>query len=56
VVVDPAGAVLATADAVNGVAALEVPVSRSGLFQLKVVNLATGGASAWVAGTPYGSR
>jgi hypothetical protein len=56
VVIDPAGALLATADAVGGVATLEVPVSRSGLFQLKVVNLAAGGASAWVAGTPYGSR
>jgi hypothetical protein len=56
VAIDPAGAVLATADAVNGVATLEVPVSRTGLFQLKVVNLAVGGTSAWVAGTPYGSR
>jgi hypothetical protein len=56
VLIDPAGLTLATADAVNGVAVLDTTVSRTGVYQVKVVNVGTNLTQTWVAATPYGSR
>jgi hypothetical protein len=56
ILVDPVGLTLATADAVNGVAVLDTTVSRTGVYQVKVVNLGTNLTQTWVAATPYGSR
>ena len=41
ILIDPAGLTLATADAVNGVAVLDTTVSRTGVYQVKVVNVGT---------------
>ena len=54
--IDPAGLTLATADAVNGVAVLDTTVSRTGVYQVKVVNVGTNLTQTWVAATPYGVR
>ena len=56
ILIDPAGLTLATADAVNGVAVLDTTVSRTGLYQIKVLNLGTNVTQTWVAATPYGVR
>ena len=56
VLIDPVGLTLATADAVNGVAVLDTTVSRTGVYQVKVVNVGTNLTQTWVAATPYGSR
>ena len=54
--VDPGGLTLATAEAVNGVAVLDTKVSRTGLYQVKVLNLGTNLTQTWMAATPYGAR
>jgi hypothetical protein len=56
VLIDPAGLTLATADGVNGVAVLDASVSRTGVYQVRVVNLGTSLTQTWVAVTPYGLR
>jgi hypothetical protein len=56
VLIDPAGLTLSTADSVNGVAVLDTTVSRTGVYQVKVVNLGTDLTQTWVAATPYGLR
>ena len=56
ILVDPAGLTLATADAVNGVAVLDTTVSRTGVYQIKVLNLGTSLTQTWVAATPFGTR
>jgi hypothetical protein len=56
VLVDPTGVTLATADAVDGVAVLDTAVSRTGLYQVKVLNLGTALTQTWMAATPFGLR
>jgi hypothetical protein len=56
VLIDPAGAVLATSDAVDGVAVLDTTASAAGLYQVKVLNLGTGLTQVWMAATPFGLR
>jgi hypothetical protein len=56
ILVDPAGISLASADAVGGVAVLDTTVSRTGVYQVKVLNVGTNLTQAWVAATPYGVR
>ncbi|MGI8732005.1 MAG: fibronectin type III domain-containing protein [Pyrinomonadaceae bacterium] len=56
ILVDPTGANLATADAVGGVAVLNATVSRTGLYQVKVLNLGTNLTQTWMAATPFGAR
>jgi hypothetical protein len=56
ILVDPAGVTLATADAVDGVAVLDTTVSRTGLYQVKVLNLGTNLTQTWMAATPFGLR
>jgi hypothetical protein len=56
ILVDPVGLTLSTADAVNGVAVLDTTVSRTGVYQVKVVNVGTNLTQTWVAATPYGLR
>jgi hypothetical protein len=56
VLIDPVGLTLATADAVNGVAVLDTTISRTGVYQVKVVNVGTNLTHTWVAATPYGLR
>jgi len=56
VLIDPAGLTLATADAINGVAVLDTTVSRTGQYQVKVLNLGTNLTQTWMAATPFGVR
>jgi hypothetical protein len=56
VLIDPAGLTLATADAVNGAAVLDTTISRTGVYQVKVVNVGANLTQTWVAATPYGLR
>jgi hypothetical protein len=54
ILVDPAGVTLATADAIDGVAVLDTAVTRTGLYQIKVLNLGTNLTQTWMAATPFG--
>lgn len=56
VLIDPAGAVLAQAEATDGLAVIERSVSRSGLYQVQVLNLGVTPVEVWTAATPYGPR
>ncbi len=56
ILVDPAGVTLATADAVDGLVVLDTTVSRTGLYQVKVLNLGTNLTQTWMAATPFGLR
>ena len=56
VLVDPTGVNLATADAIGGVAVLDTTVSRTGLYQVKVLNLGANLTQTWMAATPSGLR
>jgi hypothetical protein len=56
ILIDPTGLTLGTADAVDGVAVLETTVSRTGLYQVKVLNLGTNVTQTWMAVTPFGLR
>jgi hypothetical protein len=56
VLIDPAGLTLATADGVDGVAVLDTTVSRTGVYQVKVLNLGTSLTQTWTAATPFGVR
>jgi hypothetical protein len=48
---DPAGLTLASADNSSGPAVLTVPVSASGLYTVKTVNLSVGPVEVWTAAT-----
>ena len=56
ILIDSAGVTLASADAVDGVAVLETTVSRTGVYQVKVLNLGTNLTQTWAAATPFGKR
>lgn len=57
VLVDPAGLSIATSDSSSsGLATLSVPVTRSGVYLVKVVNLSVGPVSVWSAATPRVTR
>jgi hypothetical protein len=56
ILIDPTGLTLASADAINGVAVLDTSVSRTGVYQLKVINLGTNLTQTWTAATPFGVR
>lgn len=56
VLVDPAGNVLATADGSSGLAVIDQPVTQSGTYLVKVVNLGIGPVSVRTATTPLVSR
>ena len=56
VLIDPSGAVVQSADASSGFAVIETPVSRSGIYVVKVVNVGLGPVSVWMAATPLVTR
>jgi hypothetical protein len=51
VVVDPAGLTLATSDSSSGMAVIDQPVTRGGVYVVKVINLSLGSASIRSAAT-----
>lgn len=52
VVLDPNGLTLQVVDAVNGVAVISMPVSRVGLYTVKVINVGVGSVQVWSLATP----
>jgi hypothetical protein len=56
VLVDPTGLTLATADNSSGLAVLDVPVSRTGIYTVQVLNLSLGPVQVWTAATPNVKR
>jgi Zn-dependent metalloprotease len=54
--IDPSGSVLNTANNSTGIAAINRPVSGSGIYTVKVVNLSVGTVKVWTAATPYVRR
>jgi len=53
---DPAGATLTTVSSTNGTATLDAPVSATGTYVVKVVNLGLSGTEVWSVVTPWGDR
>lgn len=56
VLLDPAGLTLQVADAVNGVAVINAPVTTGGLYTIRVVNLSLGPVTVWSVATPSVQR
>jgi hypothetical protein len=56
VLIDPSGAVVQTADASSGFAVIQTPVSGSGIYVVKLVNVGLGPVSVWTAATPLVAR
>jgi hypothetical protein len=55
-VVDPSGLTVQIVDAVNGVAVISTPVSRGGLYTVKVINVGVGPVQVWTLATPTNKR
>ncbi|HEV8715663.1 MAG TPA: fibronectin type III domain-containing protein, partial [Candidatus Binatia bacterium] len=51
--IDPSGAVLETVDASSGIAVIERPVSQTGTYLIKVVNIGLGPVQVWTVATPW---
>jgi len=56
VLLNPSGLTLQSVDSVNGVAVLTAPVSASGSYTVKVVNVSLGPVQVWTAATPTMTR
>lgn len=54
--IDPAGLTLQIVDAVNGVAIIDAPVTRGGLYTIKVINVSLGPVQVWTVATPLVAR
>ncbi|HBB89967.1 MAG TPA: hypothetical protein DC047_20375 [Blastocatellia bacterium] len=52
VLISPSGSVLQIADSVNGVAVISAPVTQSGTYIVKTINLSLGPVRVWTAATP----
>jgi PKD repeat protein len=55
-VIDPSGLTVQIVDAVNGVAVISTPVSRGGLYTVKVINVGVGPVQVWTLATPTNKR
>ena len=56
VLIDPSGAVLQTASSSTGVVVLEAPITQSGVYIIKQVNLSLGPVQIWSVATPLVSQ
>jgi hypothetical protein len=54
--ISPTGALLQTADSVNGVAVINAPVTQSGTYIVKTINVSLGPVQVWTAVTPTVKR
>ena len=52
VLIDPSGAILQTASSSTGVVILEAPITQSGVYIIKEVNLSLGPVQVWSVATP----
>jgi hypothetical protein len=55
-VIDPSGLTVQIVDAVNGIAVISSPVSRGGLYTVKVINVGVGPVQVWTLATPTNRR
>ena len=55
-VIDPSGLTVQIVDSVNGVAVISTPVSRGGLYTVKVINAGVGPVQVWTLATPTNKR
>lgn len=56
ILLDPSGRVVQTVNSSSGVAILETPITQSGVYIIKVINLSTGPLQVWSVATPLISR
>ena len=56
VLVDPSGLSVATSEGSSGLSTLDAPVSASGVYLVKVINLGLGPVNVWTAATPRVNR
>ena len=56
VLIDPTGLALATSDNSSGFAVINQPITQSGTYLIKVINLSLGPVQVWTAATPLVSR
>jgi hypothetical protein len=54
--ISPSGVALQTADSVNGVAVINAPVTQSGTYIVKTINVSLGPVQVWTAATPTVKR
>ena len=52
VLINPSGTVVQTVKSSSGVAILEAPITQSGVYVIKVVNLSLGPVQIWSVATP----
>jgi hypothetical protein len=52
VLINPSGAVVQTVNSSSGVAILEAPITQSGVYIIKTVNLSLGPVQIWTVSTP----
>jgi hypothetical protein len=53
ILIDPSGAIVQSVEASNGTAVIEKPVTQTGTYLVKVVNLSVGPIQVFSATTPY---
>jgi hypothetical protein len=56
VLINPSGTVVQTVNSSSGVAILEAPITQSGVYTIKVVNLSLGPVQIWSVTTPLVSQ
>jgi hypothetical protein len=56
ILLDPSGKVVQTVNSSSGVAILEAPITKSGVYIIKTVNLSLGPIEVWSVATPWGAR
>jgi hypothetical protein len=56
VLIDPSGTVVQTVNSSSGVAILEAPITQSGVYIIKIVNLSLGPVQIWSVATPLVSQ
>jgi hypothetical protein len=56
VLLSPTGQILQTVNSSAGLAILEAPISQSGIYVIKTVNLSLGPVQIWTVSTPYVRR
>ena len=56
ILIDPSGKVVQTVSSSSGVAILEAPITKSGVYIIKTVNLSLGPIQVWSLATSWGAR
>jgi len=56
VLLDPSGRVVQTVNSSSGVAVLETPITQSGIYIVKTINLSLGPVEIWTVATPLISK